>query len=319
MTAGRRLLGRLWDTDRALTAVAFAMLGVFVASATGMTIDARLIGGAPAWLKPAKFGISTAIYSFTLAWIFTYLQEWPRLKRIVGRTTAAVFVLEVGLITLQAARGTTSHFNVSTPLNATVFATMGIAILVQWAASLSVAIALFRQRFTDRALGWALRLGVLIAVIGAVIGGLMTRPTDAQLDSARTARITVVGAHTVGAPDGTPGLPGTGWSLAHGDLRVPHFLGLHAMQILPAFALLLGGLVSVARRTRLVLVAAVSYGALVGILLGQALSGQSVLTPAGPIQIALFTWFAATVLGLAYALASGRMVSSAASMKALVS
>ena len=34
------------------------------------------IGGAPAWLKPAKFAASIAIYTLTLAWVFTYLPEW---------------------------------------------------------------------------------------------------------------------------------------------------------------------------------------------------------------------------------------------------
>ena len=61
----------------------------------GMLVDPRIITGAPAWLKPFKFAISTAIYSFTLAWLFAWLSDWPRVRRVVGWTTAVVFVLEV--------------------------------------------------------------------------------------------------------------------------------------------------------------------------------------------------------------------------------
>ena len=213
------------------------MIAVAVASVVGMLVDPRMITGAPAWLKPFKFAISTAVYSLTLAWIFGWLTDWPRVRRVVGWTTAIVFVLEVAIIDAQAWRGTTSHFNVSTPLNAMLFFVMGAAILLQTLVSVAVAVALWRQRFADRALGWALRLGMTLTIVGALTGPLMTRPTAAQLADARAGgRMTIVGAHSVGGLDGGPGVPVTGWSREHGDVRVPHFIGLHAIQALALVA-----------------------------------------------------------------------------------
>jgi hypothetical protein len=296
------VVSRLWNASRPLTAVGLLMLALTPVLIVAMWIDPRTITGAPAWLKPAKFAISTGIFSLTMAAIFVLLPERRRLRTIVGWVTAMVFVIEVAIIALQAWRGTTSHFNVSTMLDGVLFSTMGSLIVLQTLMTAAVAVALWRQPFTDRALGWALRLGLTLSIVGASTGGLMTRPTAAQLADARAGqRMTIAGAHTVGAPDGGPGLPGTGWSLEHGDLRIPHFIGLHAVQVLPIVALFLARRrVADAARIRLVLTAFVSYAALFGILLWQALRGQSVAAPDAISVVAMISWAVATVVLLGW-------------------
>jgi hypothetical protein len=294
------LIGRLWRTSPPLTAVGTLMLFVAAASLVGIFVDPRIITGAPAWLKPFKFAVSTAVYSLTLAWIFGWLSDWRRVRRAVGWTAAVVFVLEVAIIDLQAWRGTTSHFNASTPLDRTLFIVMGSAILLQTLVSVAVAVALWRQRFADRSLGWALRLGMTLTILGALTGPLMTRPTPAQLERARAGeRMTTVGAHTVGGADGGPGVPVTGWSRDHGDLRVPHFIGLHAIQ---ALALIAVGLRRWRRteavRVRAVLIAAASYASLFILLLWEALQGQSIVTPA--VLALASVWAVATALAFGW-------------------
>ena len=268
------------------------MLAALAAALTGMAVDSRIITGAPAWLKPAKFATSIALYVFTLAWIFTFIPEWVKTRRIVGWTTAIALVLELVVIDLQAWRGTTSHFNMGTAFDGVLWTVMGVAIVVQTLTTVAVAVALWRQPFTDRALGWALRLGVVITIVGAFSGGLMAQPTRMQLAAARAGQAMVVaGAHTVGAPDGGRGLPGTGWSREHGDLRVSHFVGLHALQALPFIALVLvPKRFSESTRERLALSSGGSYFVLFTILLWQALRGQSVLAPDALTIATLGAW-----------------------------
>lgn len=312
-TRAASVLHRLWRASPPLTAVGLFMLAVAGASAFGMLADPRLITGAPAWLKPLKFAVSTAIYSLTLAWMFQWLSDWPRVRRIVGWTTALVFVLEVAVIDGQVWRGTTSHFNVSTPLDAALFAVMGTAILLQTLVSVAVAVTLWRQRFADRPLGWALRLGMTLTIVGALTGGLMTRPTDAQLAEARGgARMTAAGAHTVGGVDGGPGLPMTGWSTEHGDLRLPHFIGLHAIQTLALVAVVLRRWRRPeAVRVRAVLATAVSYASLFLLLLWAALRGQSVIAPDTTALASIGFWAVSTVLVLGWIGVASRGVSRA--------
>jgi hypothetical protein len=174
-------------------------------------------------------------------------------------------------------------------------------------STIAVAVALWRQTFADAAMGWALRLGMTMTIVGAFAGGLMTMPTEPQLIAARAGKgLPISGAHTVGAPDGGPGLIGTGWSTEHGDLRVAHFLGLHALQALPIVALVLARRkVHERARVRLVQIAAASYSALFVILLTQAWRGQSMVAPDATTAALLGGWLLATIAAAAYAAAGG--------------
>lgn len=259
-------------------------------------MDARTLDGVPVWLKPLKFGVSNAAFAFTLAWILAALGERPAFVQRVGWGVALVLALENVLIALQAARGVHSHFNATTYLDAAIVTTMGAAIVAAMGLSVAVARALFR-RPAPHACARAARLGLVIAIGGASIGGLMGVPARDQLAGLRDGA--VLGGHTVGGRDGGPGLPVTYWSTSHGDLRVPHFVGLHAMQVLP----LVGW--AIARRRRpadrqiaLVRAAAAAYAALVGILLWQALRGEPVASP-GPATLVALAITAACIGGKA--------------------
>src|SRR5690349_7094659 len=112
---------RSWRTSPELIATAGLMLLVLLGAAIGLAVDSRVISGAPAWLKPAKFAVSIGIYAATLAWIFTLLPEWQRTRRVVGAVTAVAMLIEMTIIGAQAWRGVASHFNVGTALDAVLF------------------------------------------------------------------------------------------------------------------------------------------------------------------------------------------------------
>ena len=288
-------LSRLWHNSAPFTLLGLAMLVTLSANLIGLATGHRVITGAPAWLKPAKFSISTAIFAFTMPWISGNIRVWPRVISIARRAIALAFAIEIAIIDAQAARGVASHFNEATPLDAALYATMAATIAILWISLAIVTLALFRQSFADAGFGWSLRLGTAVTLVGASLGAVMTPPTAAQLEQARsTGAAPTVGAHTVGAPDGGRGLPVTAWSANHGDLRIAHFFGLHGLQLIPLLAW------RIRRRPWLAILCGASYAALVLILEWQALRGLSIAHPDRATLIAWASWAAVTSLAAAW-------------------
>jgi hypothetical protein len=263
-------------------ALAVSAALVSVAAVIGLLADPRELVGAPIWAKALKFGLSILIYAVTWAWLIGQLQRFRRIAWWAGTVIAVTLIVELAIITLQIVRGHRSHFNNTNPLDETLWSIMGTAIVVLWLATLVAAVVLWFTPGRDIARTTAIRAGSVLSLIGLGLGFLMTTPTAMQLANYDG----IIGAHTVGSTDGGPGLPILGWSTEHGDLRIPHFIGMHALQLIP-IALILIELASrrvvVFRslRTRLGLVWTVTgvYAAVVALVTWQALRGQSIVAP----------------------------------------
>ncbi|MFD9849981.1 hypothetical protein [Streptomyces parvus] len=275
---------RSWH--RPLVVFSAAMAALAIVSAVGLVVDDRVLVGAPIWAKPFKFSVSFVAYCLTLAWMLTLLTRGQRIGRWAGHAVVLTGLVEMVIITVQVVRGERSHFNTATAFDTTLWQIMGLTIIVLWAATLVIAVLLVRTRITDRATALAVRGGLLIALAGAALGFLMTLPSETPQAAGDLDAADTMGAHSVGVPDGGPSMPLTGWSTTGGDLRAPHFVGMHALQLIP---LLLIALVLLAPRfaplrdagvrLRLLRVAVGGYAALVALITWQALRGQPLIHP----------------------------------------
>ena len=246
--------------------MALALLVVTLLSVS----DQRLILGINPWLKPMKFLVSITMLLWTTAW-FMPETEPDLVKRALVRWTVAVAMLiEIALIIMQAARGTTSHFNASTAFDLAVFNVMGITITVSTIAMMLFLWILRRDTPTNRAgYLWGVRLGVALFVLASWQGFTMVANNG----------------HAIPGPDGGRGLPFINWSIEMGDLRSVHFFGMHALQALPLLGFLLdrtiGGdqpnaLVPTARNV--VMAAGILWFVVMGGLLAIALLGRPLMT-----------------------------------------
>jgi hypothetical protein len=268
---------------RPLLVLAAAMAVGVLACLVLLLVDPRELGGQPLWAKPLKFCLSIAVYALTLAWLIGLVPERRRrLARMLGSVAVAGLAIEMVVIGGAAAVGVTSHFNVTTPLHSALWAAMAVSIVVVWLVTLVLAALLARVPLSDPSLTLAVRAGLVIGLVGMALAFLMTGPTASQLSDYQG----VVGAHAVGVDDGGAGLPLLGWSTTGGDLRIPHFLGMHALQGLPLLAFALARLATRVRllgdatlRLRLVALAALAWSALVALTCWQALRGQSIVAP----------------------------------------
>jgi hypothetical protein len=271
-----------------LYGLTIAMAALALVAAVLSVVDQRELLGVPLWFKPLKFSLSIALYGAALAWMLSRLPG--RAMWRAGWIITVGAVVEMVIIVGQAARGVRSHFNDDSVFDVALYSIMGATITVVWLATVAIALRFLRDRSDDRVTASAVRLGLLIGLAGMAVGFL----------------ISANGGHAVGVPDGGPGLFFVGWSTTGGDLRIGHFVGMHALQLLPLVA---AGLAAVGAsrldetaRVRIVQIAAAAYAGVVALVIWQAMRGQPLLAPDTVTLAALGALLLGTAVALAGAL-----------------
>jgi len=183
-----------------------------------MQIDSRQLLGVSTWLKPAKFAISTVIFLWSIAWLLQYFENYPQKVQFYSWAFSLLFLIEIGAIFLQATRAVKSHYNTTTAFNAFVFGVMAITVacIVLMILVLLIDTFISKQLTFKKDMLLAVRFGLIFLLIGSWVGSYMIGLQQ----------------HTVGVEAGKSGLFFLNWSTIAGDLRIAHFIGVHALQIL---------------------------------------------------------------------------------------
>lgn len=256
-----RLFRELYHRSPILAIAGAIHVGLLIITLPLSLLDTRVITGVNAWLKPSKFAVSIGLYLWTIGWLSIHLQISQRLQRVFARSIAIVMTAEMSLIFMQAARGVSSHFNTAAAFDAAVFSVMGFLIVLN---TMIVLIIMFFFWFHPSNVSapylWGIRLGMFLFALSSLQGFTMIAN----------------GGHSIGMADGGPGLPVLNWSVKAGDLRVPHFLGLHSLQIFPLMGHFLNRYKRWTKASYVVLAAAV-YFALLLYLLWQAFHGKPLI------------------------------------------
>lgn len=209
-----------------------------------------------AWYKPFKFAFSTFLFAWAMAWYCYYLPNFN--IKLFNWSVVILLGFEIFYIAFQASKGQLSHYNLSTPVYSILYSLMALAATAVTLYTAYVGLLFFKYDFPDlpNHYLWAIRLGIIIFVVFSFEGFAM----GSRLN------------HSVGAINDNSNWFIIGWSKTVGDLRVSHFIGMHALQILPFLSYYL------LKNTKLTVGLSIVYGLLALVTLIQALQGKPLIS-----------------------------------------
>ena len=241
-------------------------LGCFVLSLLFLILaktSSTQVYGVSAWYKPFKFAFSTLTFAWAMGWYCYYLPHFN--IKLFNWSIIVLLGFEIAYIAIQAGRGQLSHYNTTTPFYAALFSMMALAASAATLYTAYVGYQFFSNDFPALPTYylWAIRLSIVLFVIFSFEGFAMGSTLN----------------HSVGAHNDNSNLFIMGWSKTVGDLRVSHFIGMHALQVLPVLSFY------VLKNTKLTILMAIIYGLLALSTLIQALRGKPLFGGKGNTEV----------------------------------
>ncbi|MEK0424857.1 MAG: hypothetical protein RJB11_948 [Planctomycetota bacterium] len=166
--------------------------------------------------KATLFGLSTGLTLWSCLWASTRMNG-SKYDRILRTTLCGSLVFEVFLITLQTWRGELSHFNHNGVVNGLIELSMLVLITLAVVAMFVLTYRAWRPASlvgSSMSIGWAIRWGLLLLSVSALVG---------------------YGITWVGQEQMVRGLSPTHFKV-RGVLKFPHGAALHAIQTLAVVA-----------------------------------------------------------------------------------
>ena len=242
--------------------------------------------GAVSFRKPIVFGLALGLNAWSFAWIMTYLPKRRKTSWFwLGFYLLGAY-LEFIPISLQPWRGEPSHFNNGDPLSAALWAIMGIAVAGLALTVVFMTIWSFTSLKAPSNYGWAIKIGMLILLAGQGFGQWIINNAGDILGAPGVA---VLPASVTFEDLSTYGLAG--------NMKLIHFLALHAIQILPVLAILTQYTDwNEAQKRNVLLLAAAGYIGLMMVVFYQVIKGVALFDLNMLFAVGLYGTFAMIVV-----------------------
>lgn len=203
-----------------------ASIALLALSFIWLAADNRQLQNQPLPLKPIKQLLGTIIFLFTLPWLNQRLSNY-RDTYLYSKRISWIFIYEIFAIFLLAAWGHESHFNNVNAFMITLKMLMLVGILyiaiVVGKYSLTY-IKLIKIDPNSSLLHWSRLYGGILFLLGCLTAFFMFWPRHGQ-----TLFTPSLGSHTIGDM-ALSQRNSIGWQQTLGDLRIPHFFGIHSLQ-----------------------------------------------------------------------------------------